>query len=94
MTDRDVTASLFELCRRGILELGYDDVEPTYRITREFGEALKESHRAMIMSGGYELDPLGTLAALALINWCGSLGEAEAERLTNVLTGVLRSIAT
>lgn len=94
MSDRDVTASLIELCRRGILELGVKDGEPTYRITPEFGEALKESHRAILAAGGYDLDPLATIAALALVRWCGSLEEAEAYELTNVLTGVLRSVAT
>jgi hypothetical protein len=87
-------SSLLELCRRGVLELGLRDGEPTYRITPEFGEALKECNRAILAAGGYDMDPLGMIAAMALVHWCGSLQEAEAHELTNVLTGVLRSIAT
>lgn len=91
---KNVTNSLMRLCRLGILEVGCDGVELTYRITPEFGETLKKCNQIILLEGGYNGDPLGMIAALALIEWCGSLERNEAHRLANVLTGVLRSYTT
>jgi len=87
----EINEALLELSRSGVLVMGHDGVEPTFKVSRKFGEYLEDSALTLIKLGGLDKDPLGDVALLALAHWYGELGERQAEQLFNALLGVLRA---
>jgi len=82
---------LLELCRNGVLTLGLQDGEPTYQVTEAFGELLTTCHEMIMAVGGYEGDPIGQVAVLALTFKFGRILEQDLYRLARALESVLQS---
>lgn len=83
--------ALLELCRSGVLTLGIQDGEPTYQVTDAFGELLTTCHEMIMATGGYEVDPIGQVAALALTFKFERILAKDLYRLTRALESVLQS---
>lgn len=83
--------TLLELCRRGVLLLGLEDGEYTYSVTEDFAKTLTKCTGIILRTGGYDDDPIGIVAFLALVDWCGPLTESELRRLGEAIRGVLVS---
>ena len=84
---RAVDEAVLNLCRRGVLILGYEDGEPTYQLTKEFKQSLNDSHNALLqMRASASIEDA---AWLALLSWYGDFEEDAARDLWETLVGVL-----
>ena len=87
--EKTVQAALLDLSRAGILVMGVQDGELTYKVTEEFAEVLTNCANIIVDFKVYGKDSLGTTALLALASWYGELAEERACRLLEALVGVL-----
>ena len=86
-----VQDDLLELCRNGVLELGIQDGEPTYRVTEDFGKLLDTCHAMIMAVGGYEGEaPIEMVATLALAHKFKRILMRDICRLARALESVLR----
>ena len=84
-----IDEAVLNLCRRGVLILGYKDGDPTYQVTKEFEQRLNNSRDALLQIGGDGGVSIGDVAWLALLSLYGDFEEDVARDLWETLVGVL-----